>query len=126
MNAIRATLNVPFEQAVDHVKSVFQEHGFGTLSQIDVQCTLKEKIGEEVEPYTILGVCNPRLAYRAISAEHEIGMLLPCGVLIHQCGGAVHVAAQDPIELLSLSDSPDLQSVATEAHELIAAAISAM
>src|SRR5690349_2323091 len=108
---IEITVNRSFEDAVERVKSVFKEHGFGTLTEIDVQKTLKEKIGAEIEPYTILGVCNPSLAKRAIELEHEIGLLLPCNVLVHQCGGHVRVSVQDPSGMMGHIGNPDLTCV---------------
>jgi uncharacterized protein (DUF302 family) len=123
MEAIRTTVQGPFDRALDHVKAVFKDHGFGTLSEIDVTSILKAKINAEIEPYTILGVCNPNLASRAIQAEHEIGMMLPCTVLVHECGGKVNVAAQDPLVMIDSADNEDLVPVAREAHDLIAAAV---
>jgi uncharacterized protein (DUF302 family) len=102
---------------------VFKEHGFGALSEIDVQAALHEKIGEEIEPYTILGMCNPHLASRALKAEHEIGLLLPCNVLVHECGGAVYVAAQDPMLMMDMARNENLRAIAEEAKRLIKQAL---
>ena len=123
---IEITVEGTFGDAIDRVKSVFKEHGFGTLTEIDVQKTLKEKIGAEMEPYTILGVCNPNLARRAIEAEHEIGLLLPCNVLVHQCGGRVRVSVQDPSGMMSFVGNPDLAPVGEEAREKLVEALSAV
>ena len=112
-----------FEQTIERVKTIFKEHGFGALSEIDVRAALREKIGEEIEPYTILGMCNPLLASRALKAEHEIGMLLPCNVLVHECGGAVHVAAQDPMLMMEMARNENLQPIAEEAKRLIEKAL---
>ncbi|HVT13887.1 MAG TPA: DUF302 domain-containing protein [Fimbriimonadaceae bacterium] len=124
MEAIRTSLAMPFDEAVERVKSVFKDHGFGTLTEIDVQKTLKEKIGEEIEPYKILGVCNPKLASRAIAAEHEIGLFLPCTVLVHECGGKVNVSAQDPAQMMTFAKNDGLTEIAAEARERIMQAIS--
>lgn len=124
MEAIRTSVSGPFDRAVDQVKTVFKGHGFGTLSEVDVQGTLRDKIGVGIEPYTILGVCNPNLASRAIAVEHEIGLFLPCTVLVHECGGKVNVCAQDPIEMLSSAGNEALGPIAREAHDRIVAAIS--
>ena len=126
MEAIRTAVSGSFDQVVDRVKSAFKDHGFGTLTEIDVRATLKEKIGQEIEPYTILGVCNPQLASRAIAAEHEIGLFLPCTILIHECGGKIHVSAQDPIQMMSLAGNPNLGPVGKEAHDRIELAIAAI
>jgi uncharacterized protein (DUF302 family) len=112
-----------FEQTIERVKIVFKEHGFGALSEIDVQAALREKITEEIEPYTILGMCNPHLASRALKAEHEIGMLLPCNVLVHECGGAVHVGAQDPMLMMDMARNENLRPIAEEAKRLIELAL---
>lgn len=112
-----------FEQTIERVKIVFKEHGFGALSEIDVQAALREKIGEEIEPYTILGMCNPHLASRALKVEHEIGMLLPCNVLVHECGGAVHVGAQDPMMMMDMARNENLRPIAKEAKRLIEQAL---
>lgn len=116
-------VNGSFEHAIERVKSVFKEHGFGVLSEIDVQAALREKIGEEIEPYTILGMCNPQLASRALKSEHEIGLLLPCNVLVHECGGAVHVGAQDPILMLGMARNEGLRPIAEEAKRSIEQAL---
>ena len=115
--------NLPFEQTVEAVKSAFQAEGFGTLTSINVTQTLKEKIGAEIEPYVILGMCNPQLASRAIRAEHDVGLLLPCNVLIHQCGGAVHVDAQDPAKLMEFVGNPSLEPIGNEARKQIEKAL---
>lgn len=114
---------MPFDQAVDRVKSVFKDHGFGTLTEIDVQATLREKIGEEIEPYKILGVCNPKLASRAIAAEHEIGLFLPCTIIVHECGGKVNVSAQDPLMMMAVADNDALTPIGQEAHDRIVEAM---
>lgn len=126
MEGIRKSVDGSFGDVVERVKAAFKDHGFGTLSEIDVRSTLKEKIGKEIEPYTILGVCNPGFAARAIEAEHEIGMFLPCTVLVHECAGRVNIAAQDPLFMSSISGNPGMGELAQEAHEKIAAAVAAI
>lgn len=113
----------PFADAVERVKVAFKEQGFGTLSEINVQSTLREKIGEEIEPYTILGMCNPALASKAIAAEHEIGLLLPCNVLVHECQGDIHVSAQDPSMMVGMTANSDLKPVAEAAKEGLSKAL---
>ena len=116
----------PFGTALERVKEVFKEHGFGTLTEINVQETLRGKLGAEIEPYTILGVCNPSLAIRAIEAEHEVGLLLPCTILVHECGGSVNVSVQDPDLIVGITGNADLASVASEAKEVILRALKAL
>ena len=74
-------LDLPYEQAVPKVKEAFQAQGFGTLTEIDLRATLQEKLGQDMEPYVILGTCNPQLAHRALAVDREIGLLLPCNVV---------------------------------------------
>ena len=117
------TLPLKYEEAVPLVKEAFKEQGFGTLTEIDVRATLHEKLGEEMEPYLIIGACNPRLAHRALGADRQIGALLPCNVVVRQGGEGVIVDAMDPAIMATLTGSPDLQRVAEEAGRLIQAAL---
>jgi uncharacterized protein (DUF302 family) len=120
---IGRTVDMGFDEAVARVKEVFQTHGFGTLTEIDVQATLKEKIGEEIEPYRILGTCNPRLASRALRAEHEIGLLMPCNVLVHECEGKVHVSVQEPVQMLNVAGNEALDPIAVEVKAIVETAL---
>jgi len=126
MEGIRATMAGPFDQAVERVKSVLKEHGFGTLSEIDVRRTLKEKIDHDIEPYTILGVCNPGIASRAIATEHEIGVFLPCTILVHECDGKVNVLGQDPLDLIEMTGNDELAPIVREAHDRISKAFASL
>jgi uncharacterized protein (DUF302 family) len=120
---LEVSLSAPFDQVIDRVKTAFKTEGFGALSEIDVRKALKEKIGAEIESYTILGMCNPNLASRAIAAEHEIGLLLPCNVLVHECGGQVRVKAQDPISMMEMAKNDALRPIAEEADQRIRRAL---
>jgi uncharacterized protein (DUF302 family) len=109
-------LDVPFEAAVERTKEALQTEGFGVLTTIDVQQTMREKLGVEFERYVILGACNPELAHRALTAEHEIGLLLPCNVIVHEHRGKTAVSIVDPVRMLgSVGDSTVLSDVANEA-----------
>jgi len=108
-------LEMPFEDAVPRVKAAFKEQGFGILTEIDIKATLKEKIDVDVDPYIILGACNPDLARRALEIEPEIGLLLPCNVVVRQSEGRVLVHALDPAVMVSIPERPDLQGIADEA-----------
>lgn len=119
-------LNCDFDAALDIVKSSFKDHGFGVLSEIDIAKALKEKIGENIERYTILGMCNPQLSFEAISAEPEIGLLLPCNVLVRGGDGAVNIYVQNPELMSQLADNFSLVSVATEASVRLRAALVAV
>ena len=90
------TLDLPFPDAVRKVKDAFQAQGFGTLTEIDVQATLEQKLGLDTEPYVILGACNPQLAHQALQLEPEIGLLLPCNVVVRRHAGTTLVHALDP------------------------------
>ncbi len=92
---LTATTAAPFEETVERVRGELANEGFGILSEIDVQATLREKLGVEEEPYLILGACNPPLAHRALSAEPDLGTLLPCNVVIYRADGETHVSAID-------------------------------
>lgn len=110
-------LDLPYAEAVDRVKEVFKENGFGTLTEIDVKATLKEKIDADFRPYIILGTCNPHFAHRALQAELEIGMLMPCSVIVYEADdGKAGVAAMDPQIIAQVSDNPELRQIAEEAR----------
>lgn len=121
------TVEDDFYLVIDRVTGALAEEGFGVLTSIDVQSTMKEKLGVEREPYVILGACNPPLANQAISTEPEIGALLPCNVVVRQDGKRVAVDFMDPKAVLSLVDNPDVPALADEVRtrmERVAAAIS--
>jgi uncharacterized protein (DUF302 family) len=120
------TIDLPYAQAVERVKETFKAHGFGTLTQIDVRATLKEKLGEEMEDYVILGVCNPQLAHRALGIDRHIGLLLPCTVVVRTADGATVVEALDPKIMVDVPGEADLRPVADEAAERINAALDAL
>jgi uncharacterized protein (DUF302 family) len=105
---------LPFDEAVQRVRSALADDGFGVLCEIDVQATLREKLGVETERYLILGACNPPLAHRALEAEPELGALLPCNVLVYERDGQTHVSAIDPERMLSIVGNPALEEVAAE------------
>jgi uncharacterized protein (DUF302 family) len=119
-------LNDPFASAVPKVKAAFHEQGFGTLTEIDVQATLKAKIGRDIEPYLILGTCNPNLASKALDVEREIGLLLPCNVVVTERDGRTLVHALDPQVMVSLPENEALQGVADEAAGRIGKALAAL
>jgi uncharacterized protein (DUF302 family) len=104
----------PYETAVDKVKAALQAEGFGVLCEIDVQATLKEKLGIESGRYVILGACNPALAHKALTAEPEIGLFLPCNVVVFDTGDGIKVSAIDAEVMLGMIDNPVLADVAAE------------
>ncbi|WP_338743594.1 DUF302 domain-containing protein [Actinomadura luteofluorescens] len=121
--AISVRLHRPFGETVEQVRAVLKDQGFGVLTEIDVRATLREKLGEAMEDYLILGACNPRLAHRALGVDRRIGLLLPCNVVVRADGEETVVEALDPQVMVSVSDRRDLGPVADEAAERLAAAL---
>jgi uncharacterized protein (DUF302 family) len=91
------TVDKPFQQAVERTVAKLRDHGFGVLTKIDVQATLKEKIAADFRPYVILGACNPPMPHQALQAEDRVGTMLPCNVIVEEVGGRAEVAAVDPV-----------------------------
>jgi len=116
----------PVAEAVPRVKEALKAQGFGTLTEIDVQATLADKLGVEVEPYVILGACNPRLAHRALELEPDVGLLLPCNVVVRTHGDRTVVSALDPGIIADLADHPDLKPISEEATALVDAALESL
>jgi len=119
-------LDISFEDAVPKVKAAFKEQGFGTLTEIDVKATLKDKIDRDIEPYVILGTCNPELASRALDVEREIGLLLPCNVVITERDGKTLVQALDPQVMVSVPQRDELKPIADEAAARIDKALTSL
>lgn len=108
-------VDLDFDAAIAKVTEGLQTEGFGVLSDIDVAAKLKEKLGEDMPRYRILGACNPVLAQKAISAVPDIGLLLPCNVLVREAtDGAIHVSFMDPKSVLALVDDPGVEPLAAE------------
>ena len=114
---IRTTLDLPFEEAIQTTTDGLKVEGFGVLTQIDMKATLKQKLDADFRRYVIFGACNPSLAIRALSANLDVGLLLPCNVIVYEEGDQSVVAAVDPMEMLSLlKEDPVVQEVAIEAR----------
>jgi uncharacterized protein (DUF302 family) len=109
-----ARLGIPHEQAVEAAKEALKSEGFGVLTEIDVKATLKKKLDVDFRKYIILGACNPPMAYKALSTELEIGLLLPCNVIVYEEGDGSVVSAIDPIEAMAVVDNPKLKPVAEQ------------
>jgi uncharacterized protein (DUF302 family) len=111
-------LNVDYETALNLVTDALKAEGFGVLTEIDVKATLKKKLDVDFRPYKILGACNPPLAYRALQAAPEIGLLLPCNVTVQYVAeGVTDVSLVNPMAMMSVVPHPDLESVARDAAE---------
>jgi len=109
------TLQVSYEEAIPRVKEALKAEGFGVLTEIDVRWTLREKLGAEMEPYIILGACNPPLAHRALEQEPDIGLLLPCNVVVRAEGNGSRVEVADPQAMLGIVGNEELNAIAEEA-----------
>jgi uncharacterized protein (DUF302 family) len=120
------TTTLTFDEAVERTRAALAEQGFGVLTEIDVTATLKSKLDEDMEPYLILGACNPQLAHRALGIERDIGLLLPCNVVVRRDGDHTLVQALDPQLMVSLPGRPELQPIADEAGRRLAAALQAV
>lgn len=112
-------ISKPFDEAVSSVKEAFAAEGFGTLTEIDLQATLKAKIDKDIDRYVIIGACNPNLAGQAVDVVPQIGVLLPCNVVVRESEGDVIVEAMDPGLMASVTGNPDVAPIADEARRLV-------
>ena len=119
-------LDVPFAQALAATKTALADHGFGVLTEIDMQQTLKTKVDKDMDAYVILGACNPRLASAALDVEPNVGALLPCNVVVRQVGDKVQVDALDPGLMVSMTSRDELAPIAAEARRLIGETLAAL
>ena len=121
---ISARLKVPFDDAIARTEAALKTEGFGVISRIDIQQTLKSKIDVDFRPYTILGACDPTLAHEALQLEDKVGLMLPCNVIVQQSGSAeVEVAAIDPVASMQAISNPELVKAAEVVRAKLARAI---
>ncbi len=120
---LSATTQQPFAETVERVRDELKQEGFGVLCEIDMQATLKEKLGVEGEPYLILGACNPPLAHRALEAEPDLGALLPCNVIVYRRAGETHISAVDAEQMLSIVGNNELAPIAADVRRRLAAVV---
>ncbi|MGE0531822.1 MAG: DUF302 domain-containing protein [Hyphomonadaceae bacterium] len=121
------TLVVDFDEAVRLVKESLRQEGFGVLTEIDVQATMKAKLGVDFRKYRILGACNPKLAHEALQLEDKIGVMLPCNVIVQdQGGGRVQVAAIDPVASMLAVENPRLKEAAAVVRAKLKAVIDSL
>ena len=125
--ALARTVDLSFEEADARVREALQAEGFGVLTEIDVAATLKTKLDVDFPRYTILGACNPPLAHQALQAEPDVGLLLPCNVVVRALeDGRTMVEALDPVQQLSVADNPDLSALAEDVRQRMERVIRAM
>jgi uncharacterized protein (DUF302 family) len=121
---IRRVLRLPYEEALARVPEALGSEGFGVLTEIDVRETLRKKLGVEFRPYKILGACNPPLAHRALEAELEVGLMLPCNVIVYDAGeGKSVVCAIDPLQTVAARGVPALAEVAAAVRQKLERAL---
>ena len=127
--ALSTRLQTSFSDAVERTRKALSEQGFGVLTEIDMKATLKAKLGEDIEDYLILGACNPPLAHRAVNVDRQIGLLLPCNVVVRadqNDDNSVFVEAMDPQVLVDVTGEPALRDVAAEVGTKLQAAIDSL
>jgi|SRR5271166_939628 len=120
------TLDIPFGEAVTRVRGALREQGFGVLTEIDVTATLQAKLNEQIEDYVILGACNPPFAFRALSIDRGIGLLLPCNVVVRAAAAGTVVEALDPQIMVTLTDRPELKPIADEVARRLTDALASL
>lgn len=121
----RVLPNVGLADAEQRVRDALAAEGFGVLTEIDVKATMKKKLDTDMEGYTILGACNPRMAWEAIGLEPRIGAMLPCNVILRSVEGGTEVSAVDPVASMSAVDNPKLHEVAGEVRDMLVRAVDA-
>ena len=124
---IRKTLDCTYEEAVEKARAELAKEGFGILTEIDVKATLKKKLDEDFRKYIILGACNPLFALKALNLETEIGLFLPCNVIVYENDDTkVVVSAIDPLVMMGMIDNPGLVEIAEEVRDKLQAVIAAL
>ncbi|HET9428180.1 MAG TPA: DUF302 domain-containing protein [Allosphingosinicella sp.] len=124
---IATTVPLSFDEAIDATERALAEEGFGVISRIDIQATLKSKIGVDHRPYTILGACNPKLAYEALQLEDKVGTMLPCNVVVQETApGTVEVAAIDPVASMQSIDNSRLTQAAGEVRDRLSRVVASL
>jgi uncharacterized protein (DUF302 family) len=114
MYAYKKQVNGTYEDAVTRTRTELKKEGFGVITEIDVQKTVKEKLGKECEKYVILGACNPPFAYQAIMAERDIGLFMPCNVVVYEHQGKVFLASVKPTQAMSMTGNKSLEPLAEQ------------
>lgn len=112
--------NISFDQAIEKTTALLKDEGFGVLTDIDMQSTLKKKLDVDRKPYRILGACNPGFANKALQAEDKVGLMLPCNIIVQELDGTIEVAAIDPVAAMSAIANEDLSDLASEVQTKLA------
>ena len=115
-----------FEDIDTRTRKALADNGFGVLTEIDVQATMKKKLDVEMQSYRILGACNPNMAHEAIAMEPRVGAMLPCNVILREVDGGIEVSAIDPVASMQAIDNPGLHAVAGQVRDLLAKAVAAI
>jgi uncharacterized protein (DUF302 family) len=122
----RVTVRAPFAETVTRVREALAGQGFGVLTETDVTATLREKLGEQMEEYVILGACSPPFAHRALGIDRSIGLLLPCNIVVRTVPGGTVVEALDPQVMVTLTGRPELKSIADEVTRRLSNALAGL
>ncbi len=122
----RTLKGVSYDDIDARTRTALADNGFGVLTEIDVQATMKKKLDVEMRPYRILGACNPKMAYQAIGIEPRVGAMLPCNVILREVDGGVEVSAIDPVASMQAIENAELTAVAGQVRELLAKVVEAI
>lgn len=114
---------ISLEDADARTRAALSEAGFGVLTEIDVQATMKKKLGEDMPGYRILGACNPKMAHQALGMEPRVGAMLPCNVILREVDSGVEISAVDPVASMQAIENPDLLRVAAQVREMLGGAV---
>ena len=120
------TIDLTYEQAIEKVTAELKKEGFGVLTSIDVKDTLKQKINVDFKKYTILGACNPPIAHKALQEEEELGLLLPCNVIVYEKEGKTLVSIFDPMVMTWIIENDNMKPIATEVQERLQRVLNAI
>lgn len=121
----RRIAGADFDEVDGRVRAALADKGFGVLTEVDVKATMKKKLGLDMEPYRILGACNPSMAHKALELEPRVGAMLPCNVILRQVDGGVEISAIDPVASMAAIDNPGLKTLAGQVRDMLGEAIEA-
>ena len=122
----RLVTGASFDEVDARARKALADNGFGILTEIDVQVTMKKKLDVEMHPYRILGACNPKMAHQAIGMEPRVGAMLPCNVILRKVDGGVEISAIDPVASMQAIENDELKAVAAKVRDLLRSAVEAI